>query len=76
MVRAGRAYRPAPATFPVTLVHVAGSGFPALCARWIDPLETVEVPGHHETMLAPPHVAAVADALAGVADRVELASAR
>lgn len=67
-VRAGLVYEPAPAEFPVTLLHVGGSRLPERCAPWIPDLRTVEVPGRHDTVLAPPHVAAVATAVAEVAD--------
>jgi len=67
---AARAYRPDPYSGRLTLLRAAGGlaarpdrdpalGWSSLAAV----VEIHEVPGDHETMAAPPHVAALADCL-------------
>lgn len=73
MQRAGARYAPPVATFPATLVHVGKHDFTQRCATWITDLTVRAVPGAHDTLLAPPHVAGVAATLAEVADRAAAA---
>ena len=63
-----RRYRPEPAAFPVTLLHVDGSEQAARWALLVPHLVTHRVRGTHLTMLEPPHATALA-ALIGEAVR-------
>lgn len=66
--RVARRYRPAPAAFPVVVVQVAG-GRAAVTWRTVAPHLTVsEVGGDHNSMLQPPHAAAVAAVLVSAPD--------
>jgi phthiocerol/phenolphthiocerol synthesis type-I polyketide synthase D len=74
MVRASRTYTPPPATFPATLVHVDAAGLVPQCRTVITDLAVVRVPGDHGSMLEPPHVFLVAEAIASVVDATTAAA--
>ena len=71
--RASRAYEPAPAAFPVTLVHVGDADLVARAENLVPDLSVVTVGGDHFTMLLLPEVlnlAAAVDAWASEATAV------
>ncbi len=62
--------------FPATLIHIEGrTDLIERCRRWLPDLEVRQVGGDHYTMLAPPHVATIADAARSVFESVEDISA-
>jgi thioesterase domain-containing protein len=65
---ANLAYEPAPATFPATLVQVAGGNALTGCSLLMPDLVLREVGGNHKTMLVPPHVDELAAIVAAVAE--------
>ena len=59
-----------PAPVPATLVQVTDRDLSEGCQSLVGSLDVVEVGGDHSTMLHPPHVQALADAVADVIRRV------
>ena len=63
--RAIRRFRPTPADLPVVLLYVEGSRAPSDWRAHLPAIECIAVGGDHHSVLAPPHVAAVARRLVG-----------
>ena len=59
--RARRRYRPQPADFPVTLLHVADSRAARSWGGLVTNVQVIEVSGNHASVLITPHVQQVAD---------------